>query len=638
MATLESFSDEYVDADTFKILLATDIHLGYKENDPIRGNDSFETFEEVLKIAKNANVDFVLLGGDLFHVNKPSINSYLKCVDVLRKYCLGDKQCKLEYCSSPDKRFSGECEAPVNFLDPNMNISIPVFTIHGNHDDPLPLSDRNLSALCILAASGLVNYFGKTDGGDNIDVSPIYLKKGSSGIGLFGMGAIWNDIVYRAFINGKVKFSEHTDEFMNIFVLHQNRVKRAEKSFVKPEFIPDFFDLVFWGHEHDCRIEPEEIHIGSNSSYYVTQPGSTVATSLAQGESGDKFVGILYVKGKKFNITPIKLKTVRPFIMGELSLQEKLIDVKDEKMQIYYIKNKVSDLVEEIKETNPNSKKLPLIRLKVDISGGYKSIPSRHFLDEFCGILANPTDVLLFKSSSSGVRRRVHLHEDSEEELDTLGVNNAIEEDTVIEIYKRHLDDKSRICPPKHMAAAIESFVLKDQPTAISDFINYIQGHSSAIIDSMINDETLDRLDSFDVINLIKRELEDNINIVDPLEIPDIKYHVEPTSYLASSSQQNTTYLSSMVSQGSMTYLDESDEDIVEIISESPAKSSTQRTMGNTALCGHSKAGVKKNLQVKGKPGRGRAHTVKRTHSNSIDSFSSGSMSGIPKGGKRPRL
>ena len=53
--------------DTLKILLATDNHVGYLENDPIRGNDSFITFEEIFKIAKEREVDFVLLGGDLFH-------------------------------------------------------------------------------------------------------------------------------------------------------------------------------------------------------------------------------------------------------------------------------------------------------------------------------------------------------------------------------------------------------------------------------------------------------------------------------------------------------------------------------------------------------------------------------------------
>ena len=56
----------------FKIMIATDNHLGYLENDQIRGDDSFVTFEEILKKSKSHKVDFLLLGGDLFHHPNPS--------------------------------------------------------------------------------------------------------------------------------------------------------------------------------------------------------------------------------------------------------------------------------------------------------------------------------------------------------------------------------------------------------------------------------------------------------------------------------------------------------------------------------------------------------------------------------------
>ena len=49
--------------DTFKILLATDNHLGYKEKDPVLSRDSFDSFEEILKIAQSESVDFIILGG-----------------------------------------------------------------------------------------------------------------------------------------------------------------------------------------------------------------------------------------------------------------------------------------------------------------------------------------------------------------------------------------------------------------------------------------------------------------------------------------------------------------------------------------------------------------------------------------------
>lgn len=44
------------DEDTFKILISTDIHLGYLEKDAIRGNDTYNTLEEILKHAKTEQV------------------------------------------------------------------------------------------------------------------------------------------------------------------------------------------------------------------------------------------------------------------------------------------------------------------------------------------------------------------------------------------------------------------------------------------------------------------------------------------------------------------------------------------------------------------------------------------------------
>ena len=44
------------DPDTFKILVSTDNHLGYNEECPIRAQDSFNSFEEVLQIAQQQQV------------------------------------------------------------------------------------------------------------------------------------------------------------------------------------------------------------------------------------------------------------------------------------------------------------------------------------------------------------------------------------------------------------------------------------------------------------------------------------------------------------------------------------------------------------------------------------------------------
>ena len=52
-------------ADTIRILVATDNHVGYAERDHERGNDSAETFEEILSMAKERDVDMDESSGDI---------------------------------------------------------------------------------------------------------------------------------------------------------------------------------------------------------------------------------------------------------------------------------------------------------------------------------------------------------------------------------------------------------------------------------------------------------------------------------------------------------------------------------------------------------------------------------------------
>ena len=81
-------------------------------------------------------VDLVLLGGDLFHDNKPSRTTLFKSMELLRKFCMGDRPCAVQVLNTPE---SGAIHSPSglpNYEDPNYNVDLPIFSIHGNHDDP----------------------------------------------------------------------------------------------------------------------------------------------------------------------------------------------------------------------------------------------------------------------------------------------------------------------------------------------------------------------------------------------------------------------------------------------------------------------------------------------------------------------
>ena len=295
------------DDDCIKVLMATDIHLGYGEKDPIKAQDSYNTFEEILNIGQEKKVDMILLGGDLFHENKPSMSAELQCTDILKKFVFGDDPVSLELLSNPAVDFGhSKSRQEVNFLDPNMNIGLPIFSIHGNHDDPTGLGGHSI--MDKLHSIGLINYFGRIDNLQEVTVSPLLIKKGEARLALYGMSSVKDERLHRLFKNGQVKMlqpAEETDSWFNLLVLHQNRAKHGETNYIPERFLGDFLDLVFWGHEHECRLQPE--HGQEGRDFFVSQPGSSVATSLCEGESKKKEVGLLTIYGKKFKIESVSV-------------------------------------------------------------------------------------------------------------------------------------------------------------------------------------------------------------------------------------------------------------------------------------------------------------------------------------------
>ena len=333
--------------DTFRILVATDIHLGYMEKDPVRGNDSIIAFEEILEIGQKNNVDFILLGGDLFHENKPSRKILHDCMTLIRKYCMGDKPCQVEFLSDQAVNFGHTPFPNVNYEDPNLNVSMPIFSIHGNHDDPIGFG--NLCSLDLLSAAGLVNYFGKMDNLETIEISPILLQKGTSKLALYGLGSMKDERLHRLFVRNNVKMlrpKEEKDDWFHTFVIHQNRSKHGSTNYIPEQFLHDFLDLVIWGHEHECKIEPTW---NGTQNFFVSQPGSSIATSLSEGETKQKHVGLLYIKGKDFKMKPVPLHSVRQFYLEDIILKDTTLNPLEQdigKKLMAYCTEKVENMIE----------------------------------------------------------------------------------------------------------------------------------------------------------------------------------------------------------------------------------------------------------------------------------------------------
>ena len=236
-------------------MITTDSHLGYQEKDPLRGEDSFVAFEEVFRQARDQKVDFVLNAGDIFHENKPSRRCVHRAQQVLRNYCLGDNPVQFQIVSDQSINFPDFGQ--VNYEDPNYNIDLPVFAIHGNHDDPTRDGGlASLSALDLLSVTNLLNYFGKCEKVDDIELYPILMKKGTSRVALYGLGNMRDERLNRMFQQQKVRFFRPPSDgtvWFNILVIHQNRDKgRGPKNCIHESMLPEFLVRLKEGGRRSC--------------------------------------------------------------------------------------------------------------------------------------------------------------------------------------------------------------------------------------------------------------------------------------------------------------------------------------------------------------------------------------------------
>eukprot|EP00039_Didymoeca_costata_P004820 m.76395 g.76395 ORF g.76395 m.76395 type:complete len:633 (+) comp12554_c0_seq1:227-2125(+) len=478
-----SQGEEPPEEDTLNILIATDTHLGYGEKDPVRQNDSLQTFEEILQYARRFDVDMILLGGDLFHDNKPSRKIMHGCMQLLREYCMGDRPCQFQILSDQSENFPNRFSR-VNYEDPNFNVSYPVFSIHGNHDDPA--GDGYLSSLDLLSASNLVNYFGMTKNVDDIKISPILIQKGATKLALYGLGSVRDERLYRTFLNKKVKMlrpeSSEDKEWFNMFVIHQNRVKHSATNYIPEKFLPEFLDLVIWGHEHKCEVKPQ---LMAAQDTYISQPGSSIATSLSEGEAEPKHIGILKIYKETFLMEKLPLRTVRPFYIDEVCLEDEDLDPTKPQTVETFLKQKVQEMIddanrdyEERKKDEPELQKmLPLIRLKVEYTGFDLPNVQRLIGQKFVNKVANPKEILNF------YKRRV-AHKPSENkkaDVDTApthshGQNTARVEDLVKNILK---EQKLDVLNKTRLGKAVKQYVEKDEKTSIKEFVEWQIKHTT---------------------------------------------------------------------------------------------------------------------------------------------------------------
>jgi double-strand break repair protein MRE11 len=238
-----------------------------------------------------------------------------------------------------------------------------------------------------------------------------------------------------------------------------------------------------WGHEHECI---PVVQTNGEQNFEIAQPGSSIATSLSEGEAKPKHVGILRINGLNFHWEAVRLKTVRPFVMDEVELKTSGIKPDGDKEKIEdemaaFLVEKVDEMIERAREDwdelyegdeyKPKQFPQPLIRLKVEYSGGYATYPPQRFGSRYVGKVANAKEILQFYRKKttydpSKERRKaggtiINEVPDLPERMDDTKV-----EDLVAEYLEAQQLD---LLPENELGDAVKEFVEKDDKDAIKE-------------------------------------------------------------------------------------------------------------------------------------------------------------------------
>nr|WPK49568.1 MRE11 [Acutuncus antarcticus] len=257
--------------------------------------------------------------------------------------------------------------------------------------------------------------------------------------------------------------SEATDDWFNIFVLHQNRpAGRGTHNYIPETFLEEWLDLVIWGHEHDPIPKPV---LNREKGFEVLQPGSSVATSMSDGEGKQKFCYLLKVCGRRYRVEPIPLTTVRPFYIEEINL-EAAGYMKDEgnsdsvraEVEKFLCKKMERIISKAERDRGQHQPKEPLVRLRIDF-GNVEPLNPILFGQKFFGRVANPKDIILPMKVKPMVREH-HGQARTNEELKPLIVlDTTTIEDLVVDHFEKKGDDHLQFFDPKFLTESLRQYV-----------------------------------------------------------------------------------------------------------------------------------------------------------------------------------
>ncbi|MEM3405988.1 MAG: DNA repair exonuclease, partial [Candidatus Pacearchaeota archaeon] len=204
-----------------KIAIFSDCHCGFKFGEE-RGEDSFKSLEEAIELSRDA--DLILLAGDVFDTRIPRLEIISRTAKILNKTKFYKSNAKLIYS---DKQINHHI------------LGTPIIAIHGTHERR---TKELINPIQMLEDTGQLIYLHN---------STVIFDINGKKVAIHGMSGVPERYAKSVLMSWNPKPIENA---INIFMFHQSIepyiYSPLEPPTLKPEDLPDGFDLYVLGHLH----------------------------------------------------------------------------------------------------------------------------------------------------------------------------------------------------------------------------------------------------------------------------------------------------------------------------------------------------------------------------------------------------
>jgi DNA repair protein SbcD/Mre11 len=364
----------------FKFAHLSDCHLGYQKRESLQKIE-FQVFETVVSECIKLKVDFILIPGDLFHINIPEMK--------VQKFAF--KQFRKLYESR-----------------------IPVYVVYGSHD----FSPVSNSVIDLLTEAGYLIKVSKSKdvSGNKIVLDYVQDQKTKTKIfGLPGLSA-GKELEYYKNLDRK---SLEVEEGFKIFLFHAgiNELKTkavAESDFMPISLLPKGFDYYAGGHVHSYSLQeykdykkiayPGTLFAGYHSDLEDNAKGTKRGFILVEFDTKIRKVEFVQIKNAQYKIIECDAKGKKAISVNRELLSEiKQFDPKDKIIIIKVWGELISGKTTEIDFTKISEELKEKGAIEVLIN--FKSLSSKEYsITPACGKNKEEIEINVFKENIGQIK------------------------------------------------------------------------------------------------------------------------------------------------------------------------------------------------------------------------------------------